>query len=55
MKPFGDLGMRSRVNILMGGSVAFVTVGVISDWWWLIGIGAWILIAAGLIEMIYRP
>ncbi|MGA5316330.1 hypothetical protein ACPCTK_19795 [Streptomyces pseudogriseolus] len=47
--------MRSRIIILTGGSVAFVTVGVISDWWWLIGIGAWMLIAAGLIEMIYCP
>ncbi|MFB8245796.1 hypothetical protein ACFC5X_12200 [Streptomyces sp. NPDC055952] len=55
MKPLGDLGMRSRITILMSGSVVLVTVGFITDWWWLIGIGAWMLIAAGLIEMIYRP
>ena len=55
MEPLGDPGMRSRVTLLMGGSAALVTVGVITDWWWLIGIGAWMLIAAGLIEMIYRP
>ncbi|WP_432034997.1 hypothetical protein [Streptomyces cucumeris] len=32
-----------------------VTVGALTDLLWLLGIGAWALIAAGLIEMIYRP
>lgn len=31
------------------------TAGVFSDTLWLLSVGAWALIAAGLIEMIYRP
>ncbi|CAL9414434.1 hypothetical protein SUDANB132_01715 [Streptomyces sp. enrichment culture] len=41
--------------MLMSGSVALVAAGTLTDWWWLIGIGAWMLITAGPIEMIYRP
>jgi hypothetical protein len=47
--------MRSRIVSLMTGAVVLVTAGALADWWWLIGIGAWMLIAAGLLEMIVRP
>ncbi|MGA5192635.1 hypothetical protein [Streptomyces exfoliatus] len=47
--------MRSRIISLMIGSVVLVTAGALIDSWWLIGVGAWMLIAVGLLEMIYRP
>ena len=55
MKRIRESGIRSRVTGLMIGSVVLVTAGALADWWWLIGAGAWMLIAAGLLEMIYRP
>ncbi|MGJ5805303.1 hypothetical protein ACSCB1_40360 [Streptomyces europaeiscabiei] len=55
MKPFRGWGMRSGIVSLMIGAAVLVTAGALADWWWLIGIGAWMLIAAGLLEMIYRP
>ncbi|AIS02387.1 hypothetical protein SGLAU_32265 [Streptomyces glaucescens] len=55
MKPFRKWGMRSRIISLMTGAVVLVTAGALTDRWWLIAIGAWTLIAAGLLEMIYRP
>lgn len=55
MKPPREWGMRSRIVSLMIGSVVLITGGALADWMWLIGIGAWLLIAAGLLEMIYRP
>lgn len=55
MKLLREWGMRSRIISLMIGSVVLVTAGALADWWWLIGVGAWMLIAAGLLEMIYRP
>ncbi|MFF9870476.1 hypothetical protein ACF1G0_34755 [Streptomyces sp. NPDC013953] len=55
LKPLRGWGMRSRIISLMIGSAILVTAGALAHWWWLIGIGAWMLIAACLIEMIYRP
>ncbi|MDQ1022371.1 hypothetical protein [Streptomyces afghaniensis] len=34
---------------------ALGTAGVLIESMWLLGLAAWALIAAGLIEMIYRP
>ncbi|WP_431998334.1 hypothetical protein [Streptomyces fungicidicus] len=50
-----EWGMRSRIVGLTSGSAVLVAGGALTDWMWLIGIGAWMLIAAGLLEMIYRP
>jgi hypothetical protein len=47
--------MRSRIVGLTIGAVVLIAGGALADWIWLIGIGAWMLIAAGLLEMIYRP
>ncbi|MER7576210.1 hypothetical protein [Streptomyces sp. NPDC126514] len=47
--------MRLTIISLMIGAVVLVTTGALTDWWWLMGIGAWMLITAGLLEMIYRP
>ncbi|MER7897463.1 hypothetical protein ABTX62_15420 [Streptomyces sp. NPDC096046] len=47
--------MRRIEYTLFLAAALLGTAGVISDTFWLLGIGAWALIAAGLIEMIYRP
>ncbi|MCY0953621.1 hypothetical protein OG756_35375 [Streptomyces sp. NBC_01310] len=47
--------MRPRIISLTIGAAVLVTAGVLAEWWWLIGIGVWMLIAAFLLEMIYRP
>ncbi|UUS33920.1 MULTISPECIES: hypothetical protein [Streptomyces] len=46
--------MRSKI-IGMTLTAAFVAAGAAADWWCLIGIGVWLVIAAFLMEMIYRP
>lgn len=50
-----DRGMRRLFHVLLLTAVALVVVGVLTEALWLLGIGAWVLIAAGLLEMIYRP
>lgn len=47
--------MRRIVAALLLLALALVTASAFTDWLWLIGLGAWALIAAFLIEMIYRP
>ncbi|MFH9571872.1 hypothetical protein [Streptomyces sp. NPDC017230] len=47
--------MRRIEYTLFLAAVLLGIAGVISDTLWLLGVGAWALIAAGLIEMIYRP
>lgn len=53
--PVFDHAMRRIEYTLFLAAALLGTAGVISDTFWLLGIGAWALIAAGLIEMIYRP
>ncbi|WP_167367951.1 hypothetical protein [Streptomyces agglomeratus] len=50
-----DRGMRRIVVGLALSAVALAVAGGLADWLWLMGIGAWALIAAFLIELIYRP
>ncbi|MFF0203194.1 hypothetical protein [Streptomyces sp. NPDC005017] len=47
--------MRRIEYALLLAAVPLVVTGALTDSLWLLGIGAWALIAAGLIEMIYRP
>ncbi|MDK1348107.1 hypothetical protein QNO09_33475 [Streptomyces sp. 378] len=47
--------MRRIEYALFLAAPVLVTAGAFSGLLWLIGIGAWALIAAGPIEMIYRP
>ncbi|MEJ1200895.1 hypothetical protein [Streptomyces sp. CCNWLW237] len=47
--------MRRIEYALFLVAIVVLITGVLSDTLWLTGIGAWALIAAGLIEMIYRP
>lgn len=48
-------GLRHTEYALFLGAVLLIGAGAASNSWWLIGGGAWALVAAGLIEMIYRP
>jgi hypothetical protein len=54
-KPGPVRDLRRIEYALFLAAVALVTAGVLKDMLWLLGIGAWALIAAALIEMIYRP
>jgi hypothetical protein len=47
--------MRRLFHVLLLAAVALITAGVLTEALGLLGIGAWVLIAAGLLEMIYRP
>lgn len=53
--PSGDRGMRRLLHALLLATPVLLTVGFLTDMLWLLGIGAWTLIAALLIEVIYRP
>ncbi|MEV4192993.1 hypothetical protein [Streptomyces toxytricini] len=50
-----DRRMRLRVIALVLCGAVTITVGAVSEWWWLLGIGVWAVIAAFLTELIYRP
>ncbi|GHH45482.1 hypothetical protein [Streptomyces candidus] len=47
--------LRRVVAALLVAAATLVVAGVLADMIWLIGCGAWALIAAGLIEVTYRP
>ncbi|MFD3679437.1 hypothetical protein [Streptomyces sp. NPDC058613] len=47
--------MRRRILTLTPAAAVMAAVGALFGWWWLLGVGVWVLIAAFLIEMIYRP
>lgn len=48
-------GVRRTEYALFLAAVLLIPAGAVSDSWWLIGVGAWALIAGGVIEMLYRP
>lgn len=48
-------GMRRVEHALLLVTVVLATAGVLIESIWLLGLAAWALIAAGLIEMVYRP
>lgn len=48
-------GLRRTEYTLFLAAVLLIAAGAVSDVWWVIGVGAWALIAGGAIEMIYRP
>ncbi|MDQ0794246.1 hypothetical protein [Streptomyces sp. B1I3] len=48
-------GMRRAEHALLLVMVVLGTAGVLIESIWLLGLAAWALIAAGLIEMVYRP
>ncbi|MCY0928975.1 hypothetical protein OTB20_22715 [Streptomyces sp. H27-H1] len=47
--------MRPRIIALTLGGGTLVAGGAAAAWWWLLGIGVWMIIAAFLMELIYRP
>ncbi|SFN69181.1 hypothetical protein SAMN04487980_102882 [Streptomyces sp. cf124] len=47
--------LRRTQYVLFLLMAALGTAGGITESLWLLGLAAWALIAAGLIEMIYRP
>lgn len=53
--PVFDSGIRRIIAALAILAVALITAGFVLDTIWLYGIGAWALITAGLLEVIYRP
>lgn len=53
--PLFDSGVRRTIAALAVAAVVLVTAGFVLEMVWLFGIGAWFLITAGLLEMIYRP
>ncbi|MGW0645859.1 hypothetical protein [Streptomyces badius] len=53
--PDFTLGLRRTEYTLFLAAVLLIAAGAVSDSWWLIGGGAWALIAGALIEVIYRP
>ncbi|MDJ0463831.1 hypothetical protein [Streptomyces sp. H27-C3] len=55
MKSTPESGMRRIVIALTLSAVALVAAGGLTDRMWLLGLGVWALIAAFMIEMIYRP
>ncbi|MEU2763687.1 MULTISPECIES: hypothetical protein [unclassified Streptomyces] len=48
-------GLRHAEYTLLVAAVILIAAGAAGDLWWLIGVGAWALIAGGAIEMIFRP
>ncbi|WP_158943682.1 hypothetical protein [Streptomyces sp. NRRL S-378] len=47
--------MRLKIISLALCGAAMIAAGATAEWWWLLGIGVWVLAAAFLMEMIYRP
>ncbi|MCX4776232.1 hypothetical protein [Streptomyces sp. NBC_01264] len=50
-----DRGIHRTVLALGAGGLVVVTTGAALDVMWLLGIGVWGLIAAMVIELVYRP
>ncbi|MER6120761.1 hypothetical protein [Streptomyces sp. A0642] len=48
-------GMRRIQHALLTFTIVLGTAGALTEVIWPLGPAAWALIAAGLIEMIYRP
>ncbi|MFD4259669.1 hypothetical protein ACFWR9_19090 [Streptomyces sp. NPDC058534] len=47
--------MKRIFYVLLLAAAAMFAVGLLTDAFWLLGIGAWTLIAALLVELVYRP
>ncbi|WP_432124126.1 hypothetical protein [Streptomyces sp. C10-9-1] len=50
-----DPAVRRFGLLLLLAAVALVAVGAVSGSLWLLGIGVWMLVGAGLVEVVYRP
>ncbi|MFB6565174.1 hypothetical protein ACFCYH_40895 [Streptomyces sp. NPDC056400] len=50
-----DRAMRRTVLVLAAAGLTLIAAGAALDALWLLGIGVWGVIAAMLIELVYRP
>ncbi|MFE5833435.1 hypothetical protein ACFQ67_23100 [Streptomyces sp. NPDC056488] len=50
-----DRSMRRRSVTLAFGALLLGALGVTAGNVWVLGVGAWLLIAAVLVELVYRP
>ncbi|MCM1973038.1 MULTISPECIES: hypothetical protein [unclassified Streptomyces] len=50
-----DRGIRRTELALGAAGLTFVAAGAALDFLWLLGIGVWGVIAAMVIELVYRP
>ncbi|WP_327686118.1 hypothetical protein [Streptomyces sp. NBC_00467] len=50
-----DRGIRRTTLTLGAAAVVLIGVGAAADTMWLLGIGVWAVIAATMIELVYRP
>ncbi|MFJ2598730.1 hypothetical protein [Streptomyces erythrochromogenes] len=50
-----DRGIRRTVLALAAAGVTVIAAGAVLDALWLLGIGVWSVIAAMVIELVYRP
>ncbi|MFD4350322.1 hypothetical protein ACFWQ6_36550 [Streptomyces coelicoflavus] len=53
--PRSDRGLRRLLCAMLLTAAALLGAGILTDAVWLLGIGAWVLIAAVLVEMALRP
>ncbi|MFD4693114.1 hypothetical protein [Streptomyces sp. NPDC058463] len=47
--------MKRLFYALLSAAMVLIATGFLTESLWLLGIGAWMLIGALLIDMIYRP
>ncbi|MYV74745.1 hypothetical protein GT352_12510 [Streptomyces sp. SID1046] len=50
-----DRAVRRTVLVLGAAGLTVIATGAILDALWLLGIGVWAVIAAMVIELVYRP
>ncbi|MDX3179735.1 hypothetical protein PV334_00440 [Streptomyces sp. ME02-7008A-1] len=53
--PGSDRGTKRILRTFLLAATVLIVVGPLTEALWLLGIGAWMLIGALLIELIYRP
>ncbi|MDI6520342.1 hypothetical protein QMA61_29635 [Streptomyces coelicoflavus] len=53
--PRSDRGLRRLLCAMLLTAAALLGAGLLTDAVWLLGIGAWVLIAAVLVETALRP
>ncbi|WP_162688391.1 MULTISPECIES: hypothetical protein [unclassified Streptomyces] len=50
-----DRGIRRTVLVLGAAGLTLIATGAVLDVLWLLGIGVWGVIAAMMVELVYRP
>ncbi|MFF0739228.1 hypothetical protein ACFYVL_02405 [Streptomyces sp. NPDC004111] len=47
--------LKRVIVVLLALAAALITTGVVTGWFWLVGVGVWALIAAFLLEFTFAP